>query len=60
MKISVAQLPRESAEAGSLNLTFKDGKEMSFDPETFKIKEVVAEVDRHSRMLARKADLTSS
>ena len=38
----------------------EDGKEMSFDPETFKIKEVVAEVDRHSRMLARKADLTSS
>jgi large subunit ribosomal protein L53 len=82
MKISVAQLPRESAENGSLSLTFstylkirvdgckvcreqkdwcavEDGKEMSFDPETIKIKDVVAEVDRHSRMLARKEDLTS-
>jgi large subunit ribosomal protein L53 len=37
----------------------EDGKEMSFDPEVMKIKDVVAEVDRHSRMLARKDDLTS-
>ena len=36
-----------------------DGKEMSFNPETTQVKEVIAEVDRHSRMLARKADLTS-
>lgn len=37
----------------------EDGKEMSFNPETFKIKDVIAEVDRHSRGLARKEDLTS-
>jgi tetrahydromethanopterin S-methyltransferase subunit F len=32
---------------------------MSFNPEKINIKDVVAEVDRHSRMLARKEDLTS-
>ncbi|KIW07608.1 uncharacterized protein PV09_01558 [Verruconis gallopava] len=59
MKISVSQLPRDSAEKGSLSVTFKDGMEMSFNPEKVKIKEVMAEVDRHSRMLARKENLTS-
>jgi large subunit ribosomal protein L53 len=38
----------------------EDGKEMSFDPETVKIKKVIEEVDRHSRLLARQEELTSS
>jgi large subunit ribosomal protein L53 len=32
---------------------------MKIDPETVKIKEVVEEVNRHSRMLARQEELTS-
>jgi hypothetical protein len=42
------------------NVLAEDGKEMSFDPETVKIKKVIEEVDRHSRLLARQEDLTSS
>jgi large subunit ribosomal protein L53 len=42
-----------------LTVLAEDGAQMDFDPEKMKIKEVVAEVDRHSRMLARKEDLTS-
>ncbi|TID16338.1 mitochondrial ribosomal protein L44 [Venturia nashicola] len=60
MKISVAQLPRASEEKATLAIKFKDGKEMSFDPEIVKIKKVVEEVDRHSRLLARQEELTSS
>jgi len=33
---------------------------MKFDPETVKIKEVVDEVNRHSRALARQEELSSS
>jgi hypothetical protein len=32
---------------------------MSFNPEKIKIKDVIAEVDRHSRGLQRKEDLSS-
>jgi len=35
----------------------EDGKEMAIDLETMKIKDVMEQVDRHSRMLARKEDL---
>ena len=35
----------------------EDGKEMNLDLETLKIKEVMTEVDRHSRMLGRKEEL---
>ncbi|KAF2426449.1 mitochondrial ribosomal protein L44 [Tothia fuscella] len=59
MKISVTQLPSSSTEKPILDLKFKDGKDMKIDPETMKIKEVVEEVDRHSRMLARAEDLSS-
>jgi large subunit ribosomal protein L53 len=38
----------------------EDGKEMNFDTRTTKIKDVMAEVDRHSRLLARQEDLNSS
>jgi len=60
MKISVSQLPQHSTEKSVLGLKFKDGKEMKFDPETVKIKEVVDEVNRHSRALARQEELSSS
>jgi len=36
----------------------EDGKEMKLDLETLKIKDVMVEVDRHSRMLGRKEELT--
>lgn len=41
-------------------LLLEDGKEMQLDTEKLKINDVVEEVDRHSRMLNRKADLTSN
>jgi len=41
-------------------LKFKDGKEMKIDPEKVKIKEVIEEVNRHSRMMARQEELSSS
>ena len=37
----------------------EDGKEMDLDPEKLNIKDIFEEVDRHSRALGRKADLTS-
>lgn len=38
----------------------EDGKEMDLDPEKLSIKDVMEEVDRHSRLLKRQADLTGS
>lgn len=35
----------------------EDGKEMKLDCETMGIKSIVEEVDRHSRMLQKQADL---
>lgn len=35
----------------------EDGKEMNLDLETLKIKDIMTEVDRHSRMLGRKEEL---
>jgi len=60
MKISVTQLPKSSTEKPVLDLKFKDGKEMKIDPETTKIKTVIEEVNRHSRMMARQEELSSS
>ena len=40
-----------------LTISTEDGKEMSLDTEKMGINDVVEEVDRHSRMLNRKADL---
>ncbi|KAI5205493.1 hypothetical protein E4T42_00375 [Aureobasidium subglaciale] len=62
MKIDVKQLPRADAnKPGVLALKFstalQDGKEMNLDLETLKIKEIMTEVDRHSRMLGRKEEL---
>ncbi|KAA6415429.1 MAG: ribosomal protein L44 [Lasallia pustulata] len=57
MKINTKLLPRTSREGSSLSLKFKDGKEMQLDTEKLTINDVTEEVDRHSRMLNRKADL---
>ncbi len=35
-----------------------DGREMSFDGDAYEIKGIVEEVDRHSRMLQKQADLS--
>ncbi|KAL6715898.1 39S ribosomal protein L44, mitochondrial [Lecanora helva] len=57
MKVNTTVLPRESQEPSSLWLKFKDGKEMQLDTERLRIGDVEEEVDRHSRMLNRKAEL---
>lgn len=68
IKVKVNQLPRESKAPSTLALTFKDGKEMKFvfdeakageKREEVKLQDVLNEVERHSRGLARKEDLTS-
>jgi large subunit ribosomal protein L53 len=40
-------------------MAIEDGKQMKLDLEKLKIKDVVEEVDRHSRLLARKEELSS-
>ncbi|KAI4154435.1 MAG: hypothetical protein LQ340_001688 [Diploschistes diacapsis] len=50
-------LPRTSTEPSSLKIKFQDGKEMMLDTEKLGFKDITEEVDRHSRMLARKAEL---
>ncbi|KAJ9625054.1 39S ribosomal protein L44, mitochondrial [Taxawa tesnikishii (nom. ined.)] len=58
MKIDVKMLPKSGAAQPSLlALKFKDGKEMNLDLEKLKIKDVMEEVDRHSRMLSRQEEL---
>ncbi|EOO01932.1 putative mitochondrial ribosomal protein l44 protein [Phaeoacremonium minimum UCRPA7] len=58
MSITTTLLPRTSAEAPSLRVKFKDGKEMNLDCKTLGIKGIIEEVDRHSRALQKQADLT--
>ncbi|MCJ1252656.1 39S ribosomal protein L44, mitochondrial [Lignoscripta atroalba] len=60
MKITTKLLPRGSKEGSMLSLKFKDGKEMELDTEKLSIKDVMEEVDRHSRGLGRQADLTGN
>ncbi|KAF2786755.1 hypothetical protein K505DRAFT_139129 [Melanomma pulvis-pyrius CBS 109.77] len=57
MKVESKMLPRDSKEPASLGVKFKDGKEMKLDLDKMRITEVVEEVDRHSRLLARKEEL---
>ncbi|RPB26384.1 hypothetical protein L211DRAFT_835753 [Terfezia boudieri ATCC MYA-4762] len=40
-----------------VGVTFKDGKEMKLNTSTILIQDLVEEVDRHSRLLARKDEL---
>ncbi|KAL1884243.1 hypothetical protein VTK73DRAFT_3227 [Phialemonium thermophilum] len=58
MNISAQLLPRNSTEPSSLYVKFKDGKEMNIDCEKLGIKGIVEEVDRHSRILQKQADLS--
>ncbi len=48
---------RYKATAGGLIFWVEDGKEMQLDTEKMNIKDVMEEVDRHSRKLNRQADL---
>lgn len=45
--------------ANRIAKTTEDGKEMKLDVETMGIKSIIEEVDRHSRMLQKEADLAS-
>ncbi|KAK4136352.1 hypothetical protein BT67DRAFT_447768 [Trichocladium antarcticum] len=60
MNISAQLLPRASTEPSSLHIKFKDGKEMKLDCEGMGIKSIIEEVDRHSRVLQKEADLTAA
>ncbi|GAO13993.1 hypothetical protein UVI_02035460 [Ustilaginoidea virens] len=55
--ITTSLLSRSSPESSSLNVKFKDGKELKFDCAKTNIKGLVEEVDRHSRQLQKAADL---
>ncbi|KAF2035908.1 hypothetical protein EK21DRAFT_53763 [Setomelanomma holmii] len=57
MKVESKMLPRNSEEPAKLAVKFKDGKEMDLDLSKMRITEVMEEVDRHSRQLARKEEL---
>ncbi|KAK1752475.1 39S ribosomal protein L53/MRP-L53-domain-containing protein [Echria macrotheca] len=59
MNIATQLLPRTSTEPSSLHIKFKDGKEMKIDCETMNIKNIVEEVDRHSRALQKADDMAS-
>lgn len=49
---------KQSAESvSSLNDCLEDGKELNLDTEKLNIKDIMEEVDRHSRILNRQADL---
>lgn len=41
----------------SLNDCSEDSKELKLDAEKLNIKDIMAEVDKHSRILSRQADL---
>ncbi|GME22437.1 Ribosomal protein L53 mitochondrial [Neofusicoccum parvum] len=57
MKINAKMLPRYSKDPTTLELKFKDGKQMNLDLEKLKIREIEEEVNRHSRLLARQEEL---
>jgi large subunit ribosomal protein L53 len=67
VKVTVKQLPRSSTDPSTLEIGFKDGKVLKYqfrDPvpgqkeEGVKLKDVVEQVERHSRGLQRKEELT--
>ncbi|KAI0025486.1 39S ribosomal protein L53/MRP-L53-domain-containing protein [Xylariomycetidae sp. FL0641] len=59
MQITNKLLPRNSTEPGTLLIKFKDGLEMKLDGSKLGIKGIIEEVDRHSRLLQKQADLDS-
>ncbi|KAF9736297.1 hypothetical protein PMIN06_008268 [Paraphaeosphaeria minitans] len=60
MKVETKVLPRTSTEPATLDVKFKDGKELKLELDKMRIPEVMEEVDRHSRLLARKEELTGN
>ncbi|OSS49766.1 hypothetical protein B5807_06021 [Epicoccum nigrum] len=60
MSVQSKLLPRTSKENATLDVKFKDGKEMKLNLSNMRITEVMEQVDRHSRMLARKEELTGN
>ncbi|KAF2013385.1 hypothetical protein BU24DRAFT_424388 [Aaosphaeria arxii CBS 175.79] len=60
MKIESKILPRASKEPSTLALKFKDGKEMNLELDKMRIPEVMEQVNRHSRILARKEELSGN
>ncbi|KAL5379389.1 hypothetical protein DPSP01_008457 [Paraphaeosphaeria sporulosa] len=60
MKVETKMLPRTSTEPATLDVKFKDGKELKLELDKMRIPEVMEEVDRHSRLLARKEELTGN
>ncbi|KAL1603508.1 39S ribosomal protein L44, mitochondrial [Paraconiothyrium brasiliense] len=60
MKVETKMLPRTSTEPATLDVKFKDGKELSLQLDKMRIPEVMEQVDRHSRVLARKEELTGN
>ncbi|KAJ4287986.1 39S ribosomal protein L44, mitochondrial [Kalmusia sp. IMI 367209] len=60
MKVETKMLPRTSKEPATLGVKFKDGKEINLELDKMRITEVMEEVDRHSRLLARKEELTGN
>ncbi|KAH9908685.1 putative ribosomal protein YmL44, mitochondrial [Xylariomycetidae sp. FL2044] len=57
MQINAKVLPRTSTDPPMLHVKFKDGKEMNLDGEKLGIKGLIEEVERHSRVLQKQADL---
>jgi large subunit ribosomal protein L53 len=58
VKFSTSRL--ESIVPGTSKIITEDGKEMKLELDKMRIPEVMEEVDRHSRMLARKEELTGN
>ena len=66
VKVNMKQLLRASTEPSTLELGFKDGKVMKYSfrdqtagdkSEPVKLKDVIEQVERHTRSLARKEEL---
>ncbi len=51
---------KDDADNACARLCTEDGKEMQLDTEKLKIRDVMEEVDRHSRMLHRQEALTGN
>ncbi|EPS37458.1 hypothetical protein H072_8848 [Dactylellina haptotyla CBS 200.50] len=57
MKIQTKLLPRASEDTPKIVITFKDGKVMELEPSKFSVKDLVEELDRHSRILRKREEL---
>ncbi|KAJ1333899.1 39S ribosomal protein L53/MRP-L53 [Microdochium nivale] len=57
MVINTTLLPRGDPQPAALSVKFKDGKELKLDSEKLGIKDIMEEVERHSRALQKQASL---